>query len=227
MQISLSEATVESLVDALFGHDVPTGDVEPWYFAIRVCFEIDPRRQLKLIAELFHNAGSLLSSYSAAEVEQGLWCMLGGAHSESFTGLVWSAALPFGDRSEVIASVFDLYDQVLAPYPFEGIDFRHPDASPRRFRTIDYMAPDLLLEQPYLPKADAADEARVRETFLGLFARLLTHPAAVARYAALHGLGHLEHQDRAATIDRFLADHSCLESDQREYAFSARRGEVL
>jgi hypothetical protein len=89
------------------------------------------------------------------------------------------------------------------------------------------MAPDLLLARPWFSRADAADQARVSDGFLEVFARLLAHQAPVARYAALHGLGHLHHEGRAAAIDRFLAEHPSMESDQREYALAARCGDVL
>ena len=227
MLIRLADASVESMVEAVFDHDVPAEGGEPWYFGGRVRFEIDVLRQLDLLAELFRNSRSLLAGYSSDQIEQGLWCILGGAHCESFTGLVWNPALPFDPRSEVIASTYDLYGELLAQYPFEAIDFRHPDAIPRRFGTIDYMAPDLLLARPWFPQPDAKDQAEVRGSFLELFARLLAHEAPVAQYAALHGLGHLGHDDGPELIDRFLAEHPWLESDQRAYALAARCGDVL
>jgi len=39
-------------------------------------------------------------------------------------------------------------------------------------------------------------------------------------------LGHLERPERAAVIDRYLAAHSRMDDDQREYALAARSGDV-
>ena len=224
--IRLRDATIESFVRDVFDHEMPEEGREPWYFPHDVDFEIDERRQLDLLAELFGNVRALLADYSPDMVCQGLWCMMGGVHHDSFTGLVWDSALPLDQRRAVIRRVYDLYDQLLAAYPYESVDFRHPDED-RRFNGIDYMVPDLLLSGQAIRDEVDADELAIRAEFLDLFARLLEHPAPVAQYAALHGLGHLEHPERAATIDRYLAARSWMDHDQREYALAARRGEVL
>ena len=151
---------------------------------------------------------------------------MGGVQYESFTDLVWDPALPLDQRRAVIQGVYDLYDQLLGAYPYESIDFRHPDDD-RRFNGIDYMVPDLLLSGQGSRDGVDVDELAVRAEFLELFARLLEHQAPVAQYAALHGLGHLEHPDRVATIDRYLAANSWMDPDQRDYALAARRGDVL
>jgi hypothetical protein len=224
--IRLRDATIESFVRGVFDHEMPEEGSKPWYFPFDVSFETDERRQLDFLAELFGNARALLADYSPDFVCQGLWCMMGGVHFESFTGLVWDPALPLDKRRAVIQSVYDLYDQLLGAYPYESVDFRHPDED-RRFNGIDYMVPDLLLSGQTTRGEVDADEVAVRAEFLDLFTRLLEHPAPVAQYAALHGLGHLEHPERAATIDRYLAARSWMDHDQREYALAARRGEVL
>jgi hypothetical protein len=223
MSIDLRQANVRSLAYAVFNHEI-TEDAEPWYYHVK--FEVDPERQLRLLAELLHGAPSIFSDYSSAQIEAGLWCMMGGTHSESFTDLIWDAELPLTTRLEVIAGVYPLYDRVLAAPPHEPIDFRYPDDNERRFRTIDYMVPDLLIRRSS-PSEGWADKKRVKETFLDVFGRLLAHNAPVAQYAALHGLGHLEHHGRKNVIDRYLADHPSLDDGQREYAQNARRGHVL
>jgi hypothetical protein len=130
-------------------------------------------------------------------------------------------------RRGLIQSVFQLYDQVLAPYPYDSIDFGHPDDGGRRFQTIDYMAPDLLLDAPWFRHEDPADTALVRTELLALFTRPLAHDAPVAQYAALHGLGHLEHEAGAAVIQQYLERHAWLDPAQRGYAERAMRGDVL
>jgi len=226
MVVSLRDATIESFVQEVFDHELPREGYDPWYYGSTVHFDMDAQHQLDLLAELFGNARSLLADFSPAGIVQGLWCMMGGVHNESFTGLVWNPALPLSQRRAVIRSVYDLYDQLLCTYPYEEIDFRHPDGD-RAYEGIDYMVPDLLLSKPWFPDESEADQAAVSTEFLELFARMLEHEAPVAQYAALHGLGHLEHPDRSDTIDRYLAAHSWLEPDQREYALNARRGDVL
>jgi hypothetical protein len=89
------------------------------------------------------------------------------------------------------------------------------------------MAPELLLSASWLSRSDPRDGAAIRNAFLDTFRRLLTHPAPVAQYAALHGLGHLEHDLRPQVIDAYIARHPDLPAAQREYSERARSGEVL
>jgi hypothetical protein len=192
-----------------------------------VSFEIEPERQLRLLAELFHGAPAIFDKYPAPQLEQGLWCMMSSVHNDAFCGLIWNAVLSQTARLDVVAGVYPLYDHVLASYPYEQIDFRHPDADPRRFQTIDYMATDLLLQKPRFKYQDEADAVIVHTAFLDVFNRLLAHDAPVAQYAALHGLGHLHHEGRKAIIDQYLEAHAWLDPDQRDYAESARAGDVL
>jgi len=226
MLFDLRKATVEQLARTLFDHPVSDDQSEPWYFD-DVAFAIEPERQLRLMTELFQRAPAIFCDYSSQQVEAGLWCMMGGAEHESFCGLIWNPELPSPARHALIQGNYQLYDQVLAPYPYDTIDFRHPDDSDRRFRTIDYMAPDLLLEAPCFRHEDDADAALVRTEFLDLFTRLLAHDAPVAQYAALHGLGHLEHESRATVIQQYLESNTWLDPAQREYAERARCGDLL
>src|SRR5262249_50362668 len=119
------------------------------------------------------------------------------------------------------------YDQRLARYPYEDIDFDQPDATIRRFRTIDYMAPDLLLNGDQFRSQEEGPAGPIREAFFELFSRLLRHEAPVAQYAALHGLGHLRHPRRAEAILAYLGDRSWMDPEHRAYAQSAIRGDIL
>lgn len=225
MMVNLINATVRDLAQALFDHSASEGE-EPWYSG-DIDFRIEPARQLRLMADLFHHSPDHFKDYPEPQVEQGLWCMMGSLHNEAFCGLIWDPALPLPARLAVVDGIYPLYDHVLARYPYEAIGFRHPDDDLRRFRTIDYMATDLLLKAAWIPHKDEVDAAAVRTAFLGVFTNLLAHEAPVAQYAALHGLGHLDHDGRAAVIDDYLATHTWLDPEQRDYATEARRGDVL
>lgn len=85
----------------------------------------------------------------------------------------------------------------------------------------------LVVEALRPSSSTAYDRTRVCSALLGVLARLLDHPAPVAQYAALHGLGHLPTQKRRDVIDRYLAARPDLETEQREYALAARAGTLL
>jgi hypothetical protein len=141
--------------------------------------------------------------------------------------LVWDRSLSISLRSTTIGALFELYDRLLAAPPYEPIDFRYPDPSVRRFQTIDYMALALVVEAITPSSSTAYDRTRVRAALLTVLGRLLDHPAPIAQYAALHGLGHLRTKKRVDVIDRYLASRPGIEGAQREYALDARAGTLL
>jgi hypothetical protein len=227
MLVQLRNIALPTFIDRIFAH-ARTGDAEPWYFASDVTFEVEPAQQLQHLTELFRTADALPGyGLSDAQIDMGLWCMLGGAHNWSFVSLFWDPSLPITLRSDTIGALFDLYDRLLAAPPYEAIDFRHPDYPPRRFQTIDYMALALVVEAIPPSRSTPYDRTRVRSALLNVLERLLNHPAPVTQYAALHGLGHLRTKKRIDVIDQYLARHPELEPARREYALDARAGTLL
>lgn len=139
---------------------------------------------------------------------------------------MWDRSLPFELRGAAITALFELYDRLLAALPYESIDFRRPDSTTRRFKTIDYMGLALVVEALTPSSSNSYDRTRVRGALLDVLSRLLDHPAPVAQYAALHGLGHLKSKKRVDVIDRYMAARPLTEA-QREYALEARSGILL
>ena len=226
MPISLIGASLDQFVQAVFDHDADP-EAEPWYFDSNVRFEVEPEYQVSLLTRLFRQSEMLLARYSNAQIEAGLWCIFGGVFADCFTQLIWKQELAFEERGALVASVYDLYHQVLARAPNASIDFIHADDPPRRFETIDYMATDLLVDIRNDDEPSNADAVRVCDECLRLFERLLNHPAPVAQYAALHGLGHLPHARREEVIAEYIRTHPDLTPDQRTYASEAQKGDVL
>lgn len=226
MRVQLQNVSFATFVERVFDHPPPAGDAEPWHFG-RVRFEVEPTQQLQHIGELFRGAGTLATyGLSNAQIELGLWCVLGGAHNWSFVSLLWDSSLPVALRTDAVAGLFQLYDQLLATAPHESIDFGHPYQPPRRFQGIDYMAFALVVEAIRPSSSLPRDRARMRAGLLCVGGRLLDHPAPVAQYSGLHGLGHLRTKKRTDVIDRYLARPS-VQGASREYALNARAGTIL
>jgi len=227
MLVRLRDITLATFVDRIFAHPPPADDAKPWYFG-DVRFDVEPVQQLRHLADLFQSADALPEyGLSDTQIGVGLWCILGGAHNESFVSLIWDSAIPIGLRRDTIAALFDLYDRLLAVPAEEAIDFRHPDWPPRRFQTIDYMALSLVVEAITPLNSTPYDRSRIRIALLNVLERLVDHPSLVAQYAALHGLGHLQTKQRIAVIDRYLATRPTLQGAQREFALNARAGTLL
>jgi hypothetical protein len=226
--IDLRAATLEQLISAIFDESAQSfvasdslGDGD-W-----LEYDVDPHRQVLLLAALFRRSGELGARFPSDTIERGLWRIMGGEFSSYFTEHLWNPEVPRANRIALIDTVYHLYDDLLARRPLEAIDFRHPDFPKRRFAAIDYMVPDLLLEGGYFRDAEREDQAAIRDAFLTLFGRMLRHPSPISQYAALHGLGHLQHERGSELIDTYIAGNSDMSADQRDYAVRARVGEVL
>ena len=227
MLVALRDIPLTAFIERVFTRHPPRDDGKPWYFG-DVRFDVDPTQQLRHLADVFHSADSLPSyGLSNAQIEVGLWCLLGGAHIDASVSLVWDRSLPYELRRAAITALFELYDRLLATLPYESIDFRHPDSTPRRFKTIDYMGLALVVEASRPSSSTSYDRTRVRAALLDVLSRLLEHPAPVAQYAALHALGHLKSKKRIDVIERYLAARPHMPEAQREYALDARSGTVL
>jgi hypothetical protein len=227
MIIDLTNATLDTLVDAMFVEPESPATSPDSGAGTMVELRVDPGRQILLLAELFEQSAVLDGRFAAEQIERGLWRLLGAEYADDFTAHIWNPRLPFDHRAAVVAAVYDLYDALLARRPFEAIDFCRPDRLPRRFATIDYMVPDLLLGISWMDRESPTDREAIRNAFFQTFGRLLHHPAPVAQYAALHGLGHLRHPGVSESIDHYLASDPNIPLDRRTYAERARRGDVL
>jgi hypothetical protein len=89
------------------------------------------------------------------------------------------------------------------------------------------MIPDFLMHVPRDVDLTSSDARAVSDAFLAVFTRMVQHPAPIAQYAGLHGLGHLQHRHRPHVIDAYLAANPDLDPSARAYAMTARAGEVL
>jgi hypothetical protein len=221
--VDLRDASVASFVAATFDHLPPGADARATY---RVDdYLIDPRHQIALVAQLMRGAPEYLASFNDAEIARGFWKIF--LEDELFARHLWDEEVPLSDRITAIESVVHLYETVLIQRPFEPVDFHRPDRLPRRFGGVDYMIPDFLMHVPRDVALTSPDARAVSDAFLAAFTRMVQHPAPIAQYAGLHGLGHLQHGHRPHVIDAYLAAHPDLDPAARAYAMAARTGEIL
>jgi hypothetical protein len=227
MIIDLTRASLEQFIDTIFDARRESSRSDGEGDSDDIEYQVDPARQVVLLTDLFRRSFMLPVRFSATRIERGLWHVMGAVYFESFTAHIWNPGVSRVDRVRLVESVQELYDGLLARAPYENMDFRHPDGLQRRFETIDYMVPDLLLSGAGYWGDDPGDAAGIRDAFLATFARLLEHPSPVAQYAGLHGLGHLKHERRSQVIGAYLERHPHLPPAQRGYAARAQRGDIL
>ncbi len=222
-QVDLRDASLTSFIAALFDHVPPGADAYATYKIDD--YLIDPRHQIALVTQLLRGAPEYLASFPDAEIARGFWKIF--LEDVLFARHLWDEDVALSDRLAAIESVVHLYETVLIQRPFEPVDFGRPDRLPRRFGGVDYMIPDFLMHIPRDVDVGSPDAKAVSDAFLAAFTRMVQHPAPIAQYAGLHGLGHLQHRDRPYVVDAYLAANPDLDPDARAYAMTARAGEVL
>ena len=214
MDLDLRHATFTTFLDTAFDHAVDEDNLVAWYYDANAKVQIEPERAIDYLTRVFERPQSLTAAYSIRQIEQGLW-FLSKSAGEHFLGQLWNPVVAWDARARCIAAVYFLYDELLCVEEFE---------------TIDYMLTDFLAtdDEYHAPGEDrAAERSRVRGALIPLFARLLDHPTYTARYAALHGFGHLNIPEGAAKIRRFLQEAPYIEDSLRQYAEDAIEGAVL
>jgi hypothetical protein len=130
-------------------------------------------------------------------------------------GQLWNPGFAWDARARCIAAGYSLYDELLCVEDFETIDCMLTDFLATHY---EYHAPD---------EDRAVERVRVGGALIELFARPLDHPTYTARYAALHGFGHLNVPEGAARIRQFLQDAPHIEDSLRQYEHDAIEGTVL
>jgi hypothetical protein len=178
---------------------------------------------------LFEDPIGHISSYSDAQIDQGLWFIVSTSNSEHFKWLI-DGRIDLGLRKRCIRSLENLSRALFVPRcSDEVIDGTKP------LDSICYMLWDLAICDAYhLQKNSDGTYSHVRDPeidkeFARTLARIVEIPSIACQQSALHGLGHLvrDAQLGCDIIQKFLNDHSNLRSDLREYALKAMAGEVL
>lgn len=157
---------------------------------------VDPSRQLEHGRRLFTTPLFLRERFTAVQLEQGFWFL---SHvgisdvSDFFADQLWNPEAPVDARIAAIAAMYDLFEQLFAPFPAE---------------TATNMWWDLLsgdLDHGRFTQGGPPGRERIRLAMVDTLARILRLDARHCQEAALHGLDHIATpQERAALIDPFL-----------------------
>jgi hypothetical protein len=209
LRIDLRESTLDELVDFVFDHPEPEVDSEghpkSWWWAVDLEVQVNPERQLALMAELLRGAGALFPRFTAEQIEQGMWFMMTGG-SQWFTALLADRGLSWAPRRTVIVAIYDLYDRLFTRV---------------RVETACYMFWDLLLDEFH------GDYSEVADICFQTLVRILRLPQVECQQAALHGLGHLKHAETAHVVSEYLHDKRLFQPPLRKYAEQVLRGEGI
>lgn len=208
----------EHWVDCLF--DRP-GEYPPSFASVDDEYPVlQPETALEYVTRLFSGAGAILARFDDAQLNQGLWELVGASgdlHPILFSDLPWV------DRKQGILSISAIYESLFLPRCSPHLS--HADdsgASP--LNSICYMWWDIF---PTWGQPGEAECAERDATLLEVMGRGLALDSVACRESALHGLGHWHMCYPAETtrvIEGFLEHEADLEPELLAYARSASAG---
>ena len=206
----------------MFDHPV----AEPaWHYDVDAdSAELEPQRVIAYATELFQRAGELLSPYTDAQANQGLWFLIGEGNSPLYP--LAEASIPLEQRLSCIRSISTVFEQCFVPRCSPHLShLDEPGAS--ALNLVCYMWWDLfvLCGQP----KDAARQ-EVDDACLSVMEATLELPSVACQESALHGLGHwgLSYKSRCqGIVTVFLHRKRDLRPQLREYAEHAKEAYLL
>jgi hypothetical protein len=209
--LDLSAMSFDQFVDFLFNRGVVPDNEQFYYFLTDPAGErydivvpSSPAVLVNHMTRLFSDFGQIAGKYSLAQVDQGVWAIL-GENLRSYEYL-YDPAVPLLDRLNCIRSMYFVYpDFVVAAQPDSNV------------HSGFYMWWDFILhgfwgryrggtDWDNASKLDA--ESRVLlDVMFETLKRILDVPDKVTQYCALHGLGHLHHPEVHDTVQRYIDTH--------------------
>ncbi|MFZ2059742.1 MAG: hypothetical protein WAU82_01900 [Candidatus Binatus sp.] len=177
-----------------------------------------PMQALTFVTRLFEDPLAYLSCYSDAQIDQGLWFIVGTTNSKHFEWIV-DGRVDLGLRKRCIRSIETLSSALFAPRCSDEIIH-----GTKPLDSICYMLWDLAMHGAYSNVRDPEIDREAVKTL----ARIIEIPSFACQQSALHGLGHLVYDAHLGcdVIQKYLEDHPDLRSDIRKYAEQALQGKV-
>lgn len=176
-----------------------------------------------LLTETFERSGEVLSAYTDAQVEQGLYFLIDPGCSD-YVFRLNDESVPWQARQRCIRAIYTLFAQCLAKRCSPHLShLDEPSANP--LNGICYMWWDIF---PLYAEPDNPALVERDAEFLEVMRRMLWLPSDACREGALHGLGHwqLRYPHVTGIINTFLLLHPLLRPALRSYALRARHGAI-
>lgn len=232
--LDLSSKTFEEFVEFFFAREV-VPDEEQFDRLLRDALgqqydQTVPSSPIVIVAHmtrLFSEFGRIAPRYSLAQVDQGIWGILG--ERLRLYELLWDASVPLPHRVECIRSMYSVYSDFVF------------NLKVRDTENCFYMWWDLILYgfwfQPKLSKkgTEMGDVSKLDTESLLLLdvmfetlKRILDLPDPRTQRYALHGLGHLHHPAARETVQKFINSHKTdLTEEDLRWIEECRDGTVM
>lgn len=215
--IDIRNASLDAFQSFVFDHDVhEIGSEQTWYHDPGLTVLFDPEHSATCFTEMLENAGSLLSRFDRAQVEQGCWAMFGAGSDGNLNELIWHDDVSIQAKETLIESMYDVYRDL----------FSHDPLGEACEMWWDGLAYDI---HP-MGVADVVhnpEHRRIQDAMFKTLAKILKLNSIDCQSAALHGLNHVAHPDTERLIESFIKDHPELSDESIEYARLCAKGQAL
>ena len=205
----LSSMTFEQFVDFFFARDVVPDKQQYAYFSQDLSGQkfdeavpSSPSVIVEHMIRLFTEFGRIVSKYSVAQIDQGIWGLF-GAKLRLYEYL-WDSSLPLERRIQCIRSMYSVFAE------FVAISNVKPS------ETGFYMWWDLILfgfwfEQTYHRKLPAEnyqllpeEDRKLADAMFETLVEILKLDGDRTKSCALHGLGHLHHPGVRVVVQQYI-----------------------
>jgi hypothetical protein len=222
------DISFEGWVAAVFDHSV----TEPaWYWGPEAAdWNLPHERALQLVTQLFQQPAEILRPFSDAQVNQGLWFLLGSC-GDAMRGLD-NEQIAWDLRWRCIRSFPSVFAGLFAARCTPHLSHLRRSAIPddpalSPLNDVCYMWWDF---DCWCAQPERSTHRKIDSAFLEVMKQNLALPHDACRESGLHGLGHWHRgypAESESIIDNFLGQTTPIREELRRYAFQARQGCVL
>jgi hypothetical protein len=232
--LDLSSKSFEEFLAFFFARDVvPDGEQfdyflgEPSGERYDQAVSSSPDVVVAHMTKLFSEFGRIADLYSLAQLNQGIWGMLG--ENLRLYELLWDSSVPLEQRVQCIRSMYSVYSDFVSKSKVELME----NCFDMWWDLILYgfWFQRKLFEQGTkmgdVSKLDA-ESRRVLDIMFETLKHILDLPDARTQGYALHGLGHLRHPAVRETVQQFINTHRAdLTEEGLRWAEQCRDGTVM
>ena len=211
--LDLSSRSFDQFVEFFFNRDVMQDEKQFNYFLTDLAGErydeavpSSPEVVVKHMTKLFVEFGVIAPKYSLAQIDQGIWGILG--ENLRLYELLWDSSVPLENRVQCIRSMFSVYADFVSKSKVEVME-----------NCFD-MWWDLILHgfwfQQKLSKLHTkvgevskldTESRLLLDVMFDTLTQILGLPDARTQGYALHGLGHLHHPAAPEAVQTFIDNH--------------------
>ncbi len=209
----LTDLSFAEWIRYIFDHPV----TEPaWYWdADANCAELEPQHVITHATKLFQNSVELLTPYTDAQTNQGLWFLVGECTSPLYA--LTEISIPLEQRVQCIRSMSTVFEEFFAVRCTPHLS--HLDeAGAGALNPVCYMWWDIL---PLVGQPEDTARREIDEACLSVMETTLQLPSVACQESALHGLGHWGHSYQhqcQSIITAFVDHHRNLRPELKRYA---------